>query len=135
MQTANYATAKGNANAVSISMGKPAWYRGRSFSALAPLGYMMKMKSMEFADAYRSRVLNNLNAEEVFRMLGNDAVLLCFEPFNVQCHRRLVAEWLEEKLGIEVPELGHARSESLLYFEMPATAPKKPAKPATLMLF
>ena len=28
--------------------------------------------------------------------LGPDAILLCWESFNVRCHRRLVAEWLEE---------------------------------------
>jgi len=39
------------------------------------------------------------------------------ESFNVRCHRRLVAEWLEEKLGIVVPEVGHERGESIPFNE------------------
>jgi hypothetical protein len=39
--------------------------------------------------------------------------------FNVRCHRRLVAEWLEEKLEIVVPELGHERSGSTPFSEQP----------------
>ncbi len=32
-------------------------------------------------------------------------VLLCFEKSGEFCHRRLVAKWLEQRLGIVVPEL------------------------------
>ena len=35
----------------------------------------------------------------------------------MRCHRRLVAELLEEKLGIVVPELGHDRRESVAFSE------------------
>ncbi|MBW7996799.1 MAG: DUF488 domain-containing protein [Candidatus Glassbacteria bacterium] len=39
---------------------------------------------------------------------GFEPVLLCFEkpPFGDDnwCHRRMVAEWLSDTLGIEVPE-------------------------------
>jgi hypothetical protein len=49
--------------------------------------------------------------------LGPDAILLCWESFNVRCHRRLVAEWLEEKVGIVVPEVGHERAESIPFSE------------------
>jgi hypothetical protein len=41
--------------------------------------------------------------------------MLCWESFNVRCHRRLVAEWLEQALGIEIPELGHLRKDSTPY--------------------
>jgi hypothetical protein len=38
---------------------------------------------------------------------GYDAplVLLCFEPAGMFCHRMLLAEWLREHLGQEIPEL------------------------------
>jgi hypothetical protein len=42
-------------------------------------------------------------------------VLLCFERAEDihagthYCHRHLAAQWLEDHLGIEVPELGHPR--------------------------
>lgn len=35
----------------------------------------------------------------------------------MRCHRRLVAEWLEEKLGIFVLEVGHERAESIPFSE------------------
>jgi len=38
--------------------------------------------------------------------LGEDAILLCWENSGVFCHRRLVAEWFEEELGVSVPEVG-----------------------------
>jgi len=34
----------------------------------------------------------------------------------------MVAEWFEQALGIEIPELGHVRSESLSYAELTAAA-------------
>lgn len=54
--------------------------------------------------------------EELNEIMGinnndlKDCVLVCFESSNDLytgkkfCHRRMVAGWLEEKLGIEVPE-------------------------------
>jgi hypothetical protein len=48
------------------------------------------------------------------------AIILCWESFNVRCHRRLVVEWPEEELDIVVPELGHERSESVPFSEQPS---------------
>jgi hypothetical protein len=45
--------------------------------------------------------------------LGGTPVMLCFESAgDIQsgtrfCHRHLVAQWLEDRLGIEVPEVGY----------------------------
>jgi hypothetical protein len=58
--------------------------------------------------------------------LGSDAIPLCWESFNVRCYRRLVAEWLEEKLGIVVPEEGHERGESIPFSEQPSKWDGKP---------
>ena len=44
-------------------------------------------------------------APEVFEDLGEDAILLCWEAPGKFCRGRLVAAWLEEKLGVQVPEL------------------------------
>ena len=55
-------------------------------------------------------------------------ILLCWESLNVRCHRRLVAEWLEEKLGIVVPELGHERSESIPFNKQPSKWDVKPSQ-------
>jgi len=59
-------------------------------------------------DAYREeyqKILDKLDPRKVFEDLGPDAILLCWEPPGKFCHRGLVAAWLEEKLGVQVPEL------------------------------
>jgi hypothetical protein len=62
------------------------------------------LNEMEYAMEYHRDVLYKLDPVKVFQELGSDAVLLCWEPPGKFCHRRLVAAWLEEALGIEVPE-------------------------------
>ena len=51
-------------------------------------------------------VLKKLDAEKVFKSLGENAVILCFEKPTGFCHRFLIAGWLEEKLGVKVDEYG-----------------------------
>lgn len=58
-----------------------------------------------------NKKLESLNAEDVFEELkqksgGKNVVLLCHEREGEFCHRRLVSDWLNRELGIEVPELG-----------------------------
>ena len=54
----------------------------------------------------------------------------------MRCHRRLVAEWLEETLGIIVPELDHERGESIPFNEQPSKLDDKPNLPTqSLVLF
>ena len=53
----------------------------------------------------------------------------------MRCHRRLVAEWLEEKLGIVVPELGHERGESLPFGEQPSKWDDTKLPAQVVMLF
>lgn len=63
---------------------------------------------LEYRDAYFAQ-LDNLDANKVYNDLDN-CVLICFESSNdiysgkKFCHRRMVAGWLEEKLGIIIPE-------------------------------
>jgi uncharacterized protein (DUF488 family) len=54
--------------------------------------------------------LDKLDPGEVAYELGSEAVLLCWEAPGRFCHRRLVATWLEEALGVDVPECAIARS-------------------------
>jgi hypothetical protein len=46
-----------------------------------------------------------------------------------------VAAWLEQKLGIVVPELGRERAESLPFNEQPSKWDAKPTKAQLPMLF
>lgn len=68
-------------------------------------------------DAAFMAQLEILGAERIIGLLDSNAILLCWESPNVRCHRRMVAELLEARLGIEIPELGMLRSESVPYRE------------------
>jgi hypothetical protein len=94
-----------------VPRGQPAGYR--IFRKLAP-GTWFNSVSVE---EYRSRYLAQLNeldagkvVEEIMALAGDRVpVLVCYEspvkPGDF-CHRGFVSAWLEEQLGLAVPELG-----------------------------
>jgi uncharacterized protein (DUF488 family) len=64
--------------------------------------------SQTFISAYREACLTGFDAADFVRNLGPDArkvVLFCAEREPAACHRSLVAERLEEELGIRVTHL------------------------------
>ena len=114
MKTASYFTYFGPGR-VGISRGNPRGLSGyRIYRALAPWRYMLDLSEAEYRDIYFDEILAHLDPAKVVADLealagGHEPVLLCFErpPFTPTnwCHRRMVAEWLADKLGLEVPEL------------------------------
>jgi len=124
--TSNFARSSKHPDAVAISQGVPRWYKGRRYMTLAPPRWFLNAKDPELFDREYRKQLDALDAQQVAGDLGPDAILLCWESFNVRCHRRLVAEWLEERLGIIVPELDHERSESIPFSEQPSKWDKEP---------
>ncbi len=117
MQTSYYAGYRNGEGAVAISQGVPAGFRGRIYNKLAPSLELIRLGKTgqveEFIRRYKAEVLDNLDAAAVAAELGEDAVLLCWERPGEFCHRRLVAEWFEEKLGAPVPEFSHSTSSTL----------------------
>lgn len=85
---------------------------------LTPSGRMLKIKDKQvYRKMYYEQILNKLDPDQVVADIieitdAEDAYLLCWEkpPFwdDNFCHRRLVAEWLEQETGIIVRE--HVRS-------------------------
>ena len=129
--TSNFAKSGKHPDAVAISQGVPRFYRVKRYMPLAPPRSLLKAKDAELFHREYRKQLDSLDARQVAEELGPNAILLCWESFNVRCHRRLAAEWLEEKLGNVVPELGHERAESLPFSEQPS---KWDAKPSTAQL-
>jgi len=113
MKTSCFANrnATGNSQAVSIARWPPRWWVSRRrYIALAPSTDLLKRSKeglswSEYIAEYDRNVLAKLDPAEVYADLGSDAILLCWEPPGVDCHRRLVAEWLETSLNIKIPEL------------------------------
>jgi hypothetical protein len=88
----------------------PAGYR--VYRALAPARSMMAMSPDDFAFCYRL-MLRHLDPAKVWDEMhalagGAEPVLLCWErpPFTADnwCHRRHVAAWFGEALGVTVEE-------------------------------
>ena len=89
---------------VSIALKSPEWFKGREYPALAPRLDMLPMEEEEYRREYQA-ILDRLDPRQVYEDLGPESILLCWEPPGRFCHRRLVAEWLEKALGVQIPEL------------------------------
>jgi hypothetical protein len=100
---------------LSISGRAPDFYHGPQDKRLAPkIGFFTEYKAgIIDAEGYTSEfyrlVLNPLDPKQIYEELikryGSDVTLLCYERPGEFCHRRLVAGWFENNLGVLVPEL------------------------------
>jgi len=96
---------------VSIAKFNKFW-KGKEYKKLAPPAEIIKIENKEvYTKLYYERVLNTLDPKVVYNELGENAVLLCYEKYDdiksgkTFCHRNIVAEWLKNKLGVEIKEL------------------------------
>src|SRR6266568_3512600 len=114
--TSNFAKSARHPDAVAISQGVPRFYRGKRYMPLAPPRWLLKAKDPELFDREYRKQLATLDPRQVAEELGPDAILLCWESFNVRCHRRLVAE-------------------SIAFSMQPSKWDRKPTKAQLPMLF
>ena len=86
----------------------------RVYRALAPGPWFKSVSEPEYRTRYAAQ-LAELDPEHTYQELvtlaaGEEPVLLCWErkadleAGRVFCHRRIVAEWLGNTQGIDVPE-------------------------------
>jgi len=112
MQTSHFSRSGSDPKAVAISRSQPQGWTGRVYEPLAPSWRLVQeaksgaIDEDEYIRRYREEVLSKLDPARVYADIGEDAILLCWERPGAFCHRRLVAEWFEEKLGVLVPEVG-----------------------------
>lgn len=63
----------------------------------------------EYIQSYYDIRLKGIDVKELLYELnerfGNDIILLCHEPIDEFCHRRLVADYIEIETGIYIPEI------------------------------
>ena len=116
MKTASHYTFSGPGR-ICISLGAPRGAPGgyRIFKKLAPTREILKIHDQEeYRRRFRAEVLGPLDPkatwDELHRLAnGAEPVLQCFErpPFTADnwCHRRMVADWFAETLGVMVDEL------------------------------
>jgi hypothetical protein len=113
------------ADPIGISRGTPRRVSGyRRLRVLEPGNWFRSVSPARFLDLY-SEILERLDPAEIYDRLvafGDHPVLLCWETASdchtgtAWCHRHLVARWLEDRLGIDVPEVGHPKLDRFAFF-------------------
>ena len=108
---------------IQISLSSPKWFPHNlvKFLSLAPTWDLLnsykdgEIKSEEQYDKKYYEILNSLNKEEVIKKLNwikektnKNVVLLCWEKDKNECHRSLLANWLD----IGVIEYGEKNRDS-----------------------
>ena len=105
---------------ISISVSIPDWSNVDRVNcwlkSLAPYPSMLKMPMAEYVPKY-NKILSGHNPVDVGNMIikmsgGKDAVLLCWEKEYEKCHRKIMAEWLNVKIGMHVEEFGIVKPEA-----------------------
>lgn len=86
------------------------WFSGDLYRPLNPKRSFLHDPEQQYTPKFEA-LLAKLDAKKVVSDLeeiskGNDVVLLCHEKEADFCHRHLVADWLKDKLNLEVIELG-----------------------------
>lgn len=115
MNTSYFGNIKNVKNPLAICGKSPEWYVGPEHKKLAPKWSFFKdykdgkIDKNGYIEKYNELVLSQLDPKRVYEYLvntyGEDVTLLCWEKPGEFCHRRLIAEWLEENLKINIPEL------------------------------
>jgi uncharacterized protein (DUF488 family) len=111
MKTSYFRKSGLNPNAVSIAGKAPSFFKGKKYEKLAPkYRFFIKYKKgeinkKEYTKYYYEEILNKLNPIEVYKELGEEAVLLCWEGKGKFCHRHIVAKWLSKNLNIIIEEI------------------------------
>jgi hypothetical protein len=113
LYTSNFRLSGRNPLSVAISNGTRGYDRVRKYKPLVPPFTLVKdsraglVSDTDFNLEYM-RQLRGLDPRKVMEEVLNgqeDAIMLCWEAPGEYCHRRLAARWLEQELGILVPEL------------------------------
>ena len=103
---------------VAISQGVPGWYKGQRFLELAPSWDIVRLADPDTFNQCYAAILAKLTPgrtyETIEAMVGGGAILLCWEKPGEFCHRRIVAQWFEDTIGIQVPEYERLQPSLLL---------------------
>lgn len=108
MKTSNFKIYDGD-QGVAICVYPPLDWNGAQYPALAPDRQTFFAKKagdideVEYEKQYRELVLSKLDAKKILETFRK-SVLLCWEPPGEFCHRRILADWIQEETGVEVPE-------------------------------
>lgn len=103
---------------IGITLYPPKWFYGPNLREVAPTPAIFAISNQPdevYNPRFRREVLARVNPQEFYEKLrqighGKDVALCCYEKPDEKCHRFLVAEWLQNSLGIEVTEFGQSKN-------------------------
>lgn len=117
--TSNYARNGTHPNAIAISRKPPDWYTGTALPELAPTWEMImahkegNITEMDFISMYVDLLhRQRFDPNKFIEPLPDPTFLLCYEKPGDFCHRRVLAEWIELKTGIAIPEWKNEKEEA-----------------------
>lgn len=100
---------------IGISLYPPRWFNGISLKQVAPTKSILFANGQtqeDYIRRYRSEVLSRQDMQQFLKTVeqtsgGQDVALCCYEKPEDFCHRHILADWIKEKLGIEISEYGY----------------------------
>jgi hypothetical protein len=111
--TSSYSLNGNSPNAIAISHVIPEYYGGATLSKVAPSSEILNKfrndwfdnKPFDYKEAYLNLLQERgITAQGLIDEIPDGSVLLCYEPAGEFCHRRILAEWIEQETGMEIPE-------------------------------
>lgn len=111
---------------IGITLYPPKWFYGPNLREVAPTYALFQISDAPdevYNPRFRNEVLAKVNPQEFYKKLndigkGKDIALCCYEKPDEKCHRFLVAQWLEESLGIKVPEFGENKKPKYIELDL-----------------
>lgn len=100
---------------IGISLYPPRWFNGISLKQVAPTKSILFANGQtqeEYTRRYRSEVLSQQDMQQFLKTVeqvsgGQDVALCCYEKPEDFCHRHILADWIKEKIGVEISEYGY----------------------------
>ena len=85
--------------------------------------YLQKRREIEqaYIESYYETRLQDLDIEFLLKTLqekfGNHIILLCHEEIDEFCHRRVLADYIEMKTDVSIPEVSVTKEGTITYHE------------------
>lgn len=116
LYTSNYARQGENPLAMAISCSMPDWYEGSRCGGLAPNWELVRgskegeISNQEYAHRYLDLIEDRgWTPHRIVNEFESGTVFLCYEKPGDFCHRRVMALWVRESLGLTIPEWENKR--------------------------
>lgn len=101
---------------IGIALNPPKWFRGITLKEAAPTPYILYQvkDDAEYERQYKRDILGKINPKtfvEKIKMIsqGKDVALCCFEKDWNDCHRKLLAEWLNSNTEKKITEFSERK--------------------------